>query len=463
MIEVKNVSKKYGNYVAVDNISFEVNDNEIVGFLGPNGAGKTTTMNMITGYIEPTSGRIIVDGFDVMKSPRKAKRQIGYMPENVPMYKDLTVKEFINYMAELKGLKGKDKKDEIERVIDETGLTNVKSKLIKFISKGYRQRVGLASCLIGNPDVLILDEPTVGLDPKQIKEIRGLIKSLGKRHTVILSSHILSEVSQICEKVIIINGGKILAIDTTENLEEKFKKTNSIFVVIKDPDEKMQTIKSKLSKEITKVKLIKDNKDGTKEYEVFGKDEALIRSQIFEVFPKENIEIVELKKKEVSLEEAFLNVVNEKDSIKEKEEKSKQKQAKERKQEIKALPLKERLKEKSKDRKEARLQRKEAFNEQYEENRRLERKEKQELKEEKEKRKQAKKVRIAQEKELKEERKREKKEEKKNKGDVLKVSVTGKTRVKKSKETKEKNKKEKQEREAKQKTAKGEKNKGGKK
>ena len=316
---------------------------------------------------------------------------------------------------------------------------------------------------VENKNVLILDEPTVGLDPKQIKEIRGLIKALGKRHTVILSSHILSEVSQICEKVIIINGGKILAIDTTENLEEKFKKTNSIFVVIKDPDEKMPTIKSKLSKEITKVKLIKDNKDGTKEYEVFGKDEALIRSQIFEVFPKENIEIVELKKKEVSLEEAFLNVVNEKDSIKEKEEKSKQKQAKERKQEIKALPLKERLKEKSKDRKEARLQRKEAFNEQYEENRRLERKEKQELKEEKEKRKQAKKVRIAQEKELKEERKREKKEEKKNKGDVLKVSVTGKTRVKKSKETKEKNKKEKQEREAKQKTAKGEKNKGGKK
>ncbi len=455
MIEVKNVSKKYGSYVAVDNISFQVNDNEVVGFLGPNGAGKTTTMNMITGYIEPTSGRIIVDGFDVMKNPRKAKRQIGYMPENVPMYKDLTVKEFIKYMAELKGLKGKEKKDDIERVIEETGLSNVTSKLIKYISKGYKQRVGLAAALVGNPDVLILDEPTVGLDPKQIKEIRGLIKSLGKRHTVILSSHILSEVSQICEKIIIINGGKIVTVDTAENLEEGMKSTNSIYVTVKDPKDNMPEIKAKLGKEISKVKLIKDNKDGTKEYEITGTEEDVIRSKVFEVFPKENIDIIELKKKEVSLEDAFLKVVNEKEAQKEKETKKKQKATKERKEEIKALPFKERIKEKLKDRKEARKERQKEFDEQYEENRLLERKEKQEIKEEKAKRKQAKKVRAEQEKEIKAEKKRIKEEEKKNKGDVLKVSITGKAKVKKTKETKEKNKKIKEEREAKQKAAKG--------
>jgi len=455
LIEVKNVSKKYGSYVAVDNISFQVNDNEVVGFLGPNGAGKTTTMNMITGYIEPTSGRIIVDGYDVMKSPRKAKRQIGYMPENVPMYKDLTVKEFIKYMAELKGLKGKEKKDDIERVIEETGLSNVTSKLIKYISKGYKQRVGLAAALVGNPDVLILDEPTVGLDPKQIKEIRGLIKSLGKRHTVILSSHILSEVSQICEKIIIINGGKIVTVDTAENLEEGMKNTNSIFVTVKDPKDNMPAIKAKLGKEISKIKLIKDNKDGTKEYEITGTAEDVIRSKVFEVFPKENIDIVELKKKEVSLEDAFLKVVNEKEAQKEKETKKKQKATKERKEEIKALPFKERIKEKLKDRKEARKERQKEFDEQYEENRLLERKEKQEIKEEKAKRKQAKKVRAEQEKEIKAEKKRIKEEEKKNKGDVLKVSITGKAKVKKTKETKEKNKKIKEEREAKQKAAKG--------
>lgn len=455
MIEVKNVSKKYGSYVAVDNISFQVNDNEIVGFLGPNGAGKTTTMNMITGYIEPTSGRIIVDGYDVMKNPRKAKRQIGYMPENVPMYKDLTVKEFIKYMAELKGLKGKEKKDDIERVIEETGLSNVTSKLIKYISKGYKQRVGLAAALVGNPDVLILDEPTVGLDPKQIKEIRGLIKSLGKRHTVILSSHILSEVSQICEKVIIINSGKIVTVDTAENLEAGIKSSNSIYVTVKDPQDKMSEIKPKFSKEISKIKLIKDNKDGTKEFEIIGNDENAIRSQVFEILPKEKIEIIELKKKEVSLEDAFIKVVSDKEAQKEKENKKKQKATKERKEEIEALPFKERIKEKIKDKKEARKERKREFDEQYEKNRLMERKEKLELKEEKEKRKQAKKVRVEQEKEIKAERKKAKKEEKKNKGDVLKVSITGKAKVKKAKETKEKNKKIKKEREAKQKAAKG--------
>ena len=232
MIEVKNVTKKYGKFTAVDNISFDVKDGEIVGFLGPNGAGKSTTMNMITGFIEPNEGEIIVNGFNISKKPKKAKKQIGYMPENVPLYQELTVKEFIKYMAELKLVERKSRKQEIEKVMQKTGLTEVQNKLIKNLSRGYKQRVSMAGALVGNPDVLILDEPTVGLDPKQITEIRKLIKDLGKEHTIILSTHILSEVSQICEKVVIINHGKIVAVDTPENLEQKTKEKNSIILTV---------------------------------------------------------------------------------------------------------------------------------------------------------------------------------------------------------------------------------------
>ena len=223
MIEVKNVTKKYPNIKAVDNINFTIKDGEVVGFLGPNGAGKTTTMNMITGFIEPTEGQIIINGFDIVKKSKKAKKQIGYMPEGVPLYTELTAREFVNYMAELKDVKAKERKEAVEKAIEETGLKDVQNKLIKNLSRGYKQRVSMAGALVGNPEVIILDEPTVGLDPKQITEIRSLIKELGKKHTVILSSHILSEVSQICERVIIINHGKIVAIDTPENLENKTK------------------------------------------------------------------------------------------------------------------------------------------------------------------------------------------------------------------------------------------------
>ena len=223
MIEVKNVTKKYGNFVAVDNISFNIKEGEIIGLLGPNGAGKSTTMNMITGFIEQTEGEIIIDGYDMLKKPKKAKKEIGYMPEGVPLYTDLTVKEFVSYMAQIKKVDRKIRKEQIEKTIEETGLKDVEKKLIKNLSRGYKQRVSMAGALVGKPKILILDEPTVGLDPKQITEIRELIKKLGKTHTVILSSHILSEVSQICNKVIIINKGKIVAIDTPENLEQKTK------------------------------------------------------------------------------------------------------------------------------------------------------------------------------------------------------------------------------------------------
>ena len=313
MIEVKNITKKYGKFTAVDNLNFKVEDHEIMGFLGPNGAGKSTTMNMITGYIEPTKGKIIVNGYDISKTPKKAKRQIGYMPESVPLYNDLTVREFIKYMADLKNVKRSEKKAEIEKVLEETGTKSVENKLIKNISRGYKQRVSMAGALIGNPDILILDEPTVGLDPKQITEIRNLIKKLGKTHTIILSSHILSEVSQICNKVIIINKGKILAIDTPENLEKQTQSENNIIITVEDSKNKMKTIKE-IIPEIKEIKLIKDNNDGTKQYLITSEKEVDLRKKIFEELPKQEITIFELKQTETTLEDAFLKLINSKET-----------------------------------------------------------------------------------------------------------------------------------------------------
>ncbi len=309
MIEITNVTKKYGNFTAVDDISFNIQNGEIIGFLGPNGAGKSTTMNMITGYIEPTEGTITVNGYDIQKKPQKAKKQIGYMPEGVPLYQDLTVKEFVTYMAELKKVDKKVKKEEVEKALTETGIKDVEKKLIRNLSRGYKQRVSMAGALVGSPDVLILDEPTVGLDPKQITEIRSLIKELGKEHTVILSSHILSEVSQLCERVIIINKGKIVAIDTPENLEKATQEKNIILVTVEDKQNKMKEINT-LIPEIAKCEEVKDNGDGTKQYMIEAKKNADLRKQLFEVLPKNDITIFELKKAETSLEDAFITLIN---------------------------------------------------------------------------------------------------------------------------------------------------------
>lgn len=310
MIEVKNVTKKYGSFVAVDDISFTINDGEVVGFLGPNGAGKSTTMNMITGYIEQTEGNIIVDGFDTIKKSRKAKKEIGYMPEGVPLYTDLTVKEFVTYMAELRKVERKAKKEKVQKVLKETGLDQMQNKLIKNLSRGQKQRVSLAGTLVADPKILILDEPTVGLDPKQITEIRSLIKNLGKKHTVILSSHILSEVSQICDRVIIINKGKIVAIDTPENLEKKVSDNNVVYVTVEDKENKVENIKEKISG-IKEIKLIKENEDKTKQYEITGENDVNLNKAIFGEFAKENITIVEMKKAEATLEDAFMKIIKE--------------------------------------------------------------------------------------------------------------------------------------------------------
>lgn len=379
MIEVKNITKKYGKFTAVDNLNFKVEDHEIMGFLGPNGAGKSTTMNMITGYIEPTKGKIIVNGYDISKTPKKAKRQIGYMPESVPLYNDLTVREFIKYMADLKNVKRSEKKAEIEKVLEETGTKSVENKLIKNISRGYKQRVSMAGALIGNPDILILDEPTVGLDPKQITEIRNLIKKLGKTHTIILSSHILSEVSQICNKVIIINKGKILAIDTPENLEKQTQSENNIIITVEDSKNKMKTIKE-IIPEIKEIKLIKDNNDGTKQYLITSEKEIDLRKKIFEELPKQEITIFELKQTETTLEDAFLKLINSKETeIKakqDKEEKAKQV----REEQLKNMTKEERKKSIKEEKKKEKAQRKAEFDAEWEKEKQLAKEEKAERK-----------------------------------------------------------------------------------
>ena len=352
MIQVENITKKYGSFTAVNNINFEIDEGEIVGFLGPNGAGKSTTMNMITGFIEPTSGRIIVDGYDISKKPRKAKRQIGYMPEGVPLYSDLTVKEFVTYMAELKGVPKKEKKDKVQKAIEETGLQDVQNKLTRNLSRGYKQRVSMAGALVSNPKVIILDEPTVGLDPKQVTEIRALIKELGKEHTVILSSHILSEVSQICNRVIIINNGQIVAVDTPENLEKKVVTDNSVYVTVEDTENKMDTIIEKLP-EIKEVKLITENEDNTKKYMITANSDIDLRKNIFETFAKEGITIFEMKKSDVTLEDAFMQLIEneeevhdevKEDVIKTENDKTEQEENKEETDEVKSE-----IKEDSKD------------------------------------------------------------------------------------------------------------------
>lgn len=308
MIEVKNVTKKYGSLSAVDDISFKINEGEIVGLLGPNGAGKSTTMNMMTGYIEPTEGEILIGGYDIVKKSKKAKEQIGYMPEGVPLYSDLTVKEFVSYMAELKKVDRKNRKEMVDKIINQTGLKEVEKKLTKNLSRGYKQRVSMAGALVGEPKILILDEPTVGLDPKQITEIRELIKELGKTHTIILSSHILSEVSQICNKVIIINKGKIIAQDTPENLESKVSENNNIYVTVEDLENKIESVCEKIE-DIINIELVNENEDGTKKYLMKVNGNNDLRKIVFKEFAKENITIFEMKKIDVTLEDAFMKLI----------------------------------------------------------------------------------------------------------------------------------------------------------
>lgn len=306
LIELKNVTKKYGDFKALDNISFKIKKGEIVGFLGQNGAGKTTTMKLITGLIEPTEGEVLINDKLLDK---KNKTKIGYMPENVPLYNSLTVREFIDFMGEIKKIKKKERKKEVDELINKLHLSDVENKIIKNISRGYKQRTSLAGALIGNPEILVLDEPTVGLDPKQIIEIRNFIKELKNNHTILLSTHILSEANQICEKVIIIDKGKIIATDTPENLEKKTNK-NIVNVIIEDPKNNIKKIKEKIE-EIKEINFINNNDNNEKEYQIIVNGKEDIRKKIMKVFPEFDITIIELKKDISSLEEAFVSLINE--------------------------------------------------------------------------------------------------------------------------------------------------------
>ncbi len=305
MIEVRNLVKKYGNHLAVNNLSFTVNKGEILGFLGPNGAGKSTTMNMITGYISATEGSVIINGYDLFEEPEEAKKSIGYLPEQPPLYLDMTVKEYMNFVADLKKLPKKDRKDAIHHAMKKTGILDMEERLIKHLSKGYRQRVGLAQAILGDPDLIILDEPTVGLDPMQIIEIRDLIQKLSKEHAVILSSHILAEISAICDKVMIINQGKLVVSDTPDNLSNHIKGSNSVQLLIKGDK---ATIQSGLSK-IHNIRKVEYKLEGDLlNINVTCDSDVDVREQIFYTMAELKCPILSMSSSKMSLEDIFLKV-----------------------------------------------------------------------------------------------------------------------------------------------------------
>lgn len=308
MIEVKNLTKRYGNVTAVDNLSFTVEEGQVYGFLGPNGAGKSTTMNIMTGYLASTEGEVIVNGHDITEEPEEAKKTIGYLPEIPPLYPEMTVREYLNFVAELKKVAKKDRKDAVASVMDKLVITDVQNRLIRNLSKGYRQRVGFAQALIGDPETLILDEPTVGLDPKQIIEIRELITALGKDHTVILSSHILSEVSEICDTVLIISQGKLVALDTPENLSKSRNEHATLHVVAQGS---LQTVLQALNTVlyVTEDQLSIDDQNLVHaDLTVPGNED--IRGAVSKALFAANCPIYEMNIEQASLEKLFLELTD---------------------------------------------------------------------------------------------------------------------------------------------------------
>ncbi len=314
MITIENLTKRYGEKTVLDHVSFTVDKGEIVGFLGPNGAGKTTTMNILTGYISSDEGVVTVDGYDVLQSPFEVKRRIGYLPEQPPLYYDMTVREYLEFVFDLKRIKG-ERNVQIGEILKKVHIQDVSGRLIKNLSKGYRQRVGLAQALIGNPEVLILDEPTVGLDPKQMIEIRNLICELGKEHTVILSSHILSEISAVCERVIIINRGKIVAVDTPQHLAEHMIGT-SYRLTVKGNGERIL----KLLRETEGVLGAQPLENGDYRIELAsGVQDEMVREQLFYRLAEQQLPLLGEKPEELSLEDIFLRLTSGPEQKEEKE------------------------------------------------------------------------------------------------------------------------------------------------
>ncbi|MDD5065757.1 MAG: ATP-binding cassette domain-containing protein [bacterium] len=309
MIEVNQVTKYYGNTKAVDDVSFTVDKGEIVGFLGPNGAGKTTTMRMITGFLYPDKGNIKVAGYDIMDQGIDARRHIGYLPENVPLYHEMYVKDYFDFVADIKGVKKENKKSHISEITGKVGLTEVRNKLISKLSKGFRQRVGIGEALIGNPDILIMDEPTIGLDPNQIIEIRNLIRELGKEKTIILSSHILQEVSALCTRVIIIHEGKLVAIDTKEELMKNLESGQRIKILV---DNDFNVIKNKIG-EIVGIKMIElmKTENSLNEIIVTAQKDKDIRNDLARKVIESGFNLFELSPITMSLEDVFIKLTRE--------------------------------------------------------------------------------------------------------------------------------------------------------
>ncbi len=307
MIEVNNLVKRYGDHTAVDHLSFKIEKGKIYGFLGPNGAGKSTTMNIITGYIASTEGTVSIDGHDILEEPEKARKCIGYLPEQPPLYFDMTVLEYMRFAADLKKIPKNKKNEMIEEVMDRVKITDMKNRLIKNLSKGYRQRVGLAQAILGYPDVIILDEPTVGLDPKQIIEIRDLIKDLRQKHTVILSSHILSEVSAVCDYVLIISHGKLVASDTPENLSKLAAGSNNLSLVVKGDKEKIRILLGEISG-VRDISIEGSGEEGEWNVKLTTEEHTDIREDVFFKMAESRYPILEMQSKKVSLEEIFLEL-----------------------------------------------------------------------------------------------------------------------------------------------------------
>ncbi|MBQ4062479.1 MAG: ABC transporter ATP-binding protein [Christensenellaceae bacterium] len=304
MIQVSNLSKSYAAHKAVSDLSFTVEDGRIYGLLGPNGAGKTTTMNMLTGYIAPSSGKVVIDGFDIFEDAEEAKKRVGYLPEQPPLYPNMTVKEYLTFVAELKFVKAADVKDQVGRAIEKTGLGDAAGRLIRNLSKGYKQRVGIAQALVGDPKIIILDEPTVGLDPKQIIEIRELIVSLKEEHTVILSSHILQEVAAVCDHIMILSHGKLVAQDTPENLSKRMKGSGSVKVTARGEFENI----AEAVKEIGKAVLRDPEEEGYTTVEILTDSSALARENIFLALSGADIPAISIVQDTASLEEIFLEL-----------------------------------------------------------------------------------------------------------------------------------------------------------
>ena len=309
MIEVKNLVKKYGDHLAVDHLSFHVEKGQIYGFLGPNGAGKSTTMNIMTGYIASTDGEVIINGHNILEEPEEAKKCIGYLPEQPPLYFDMTVKEYLKFAAELKKVPRDRRENQIKDVMKMVGITNMQERLIKNLSKGYRQRVGLAQAILGYPEIIILDEPTVGLDPKQIIEIRELIRKLAKNHTIILSSHILSEVSEVCDYILIINNGKLVASDTTDNLEKMTMGSNTLELSVKGDRERMKNILDQME-EIREVEWVKSEEQDLVSLKITTDENTDVREKIFYKMAEKQMPIMDMHSTRISLEDIFLELTD---------------------------------------------------------------------------------------------------------------------------------------------------------